>query len=142
VTDVNAHRPDLAADLGFPAMNVAETALADAGLEPDVLLECSRNARATRDAVNTVARAGPGRPGRDGAMRSGCRSATSRTANSRSPAPSGRRTPGRSRSTRPRPGGRPGSDGDRPLRPGGGRDRLSAARRDPTVIKAVVTPTR
>jgi L-iditol 2-dehydrogenase len=58
VTDVNDHRLGLAADLGLRAVNVAESALADAGLEPDVLLECSGNARATWDAVSTVARAG------------------------------------------------------------------------------------
>ena len=58
VTDVNPHRLALAADLGLRAVNVAETALADTGYEPDVLLECSGNARATWDAVGTVARAG------------------------------------------------------------------------------------
>jgi L-iditol 2-dehydrogenase len=58
VTDVNAHRLALAADLGLRAINVAETPLADAGFEADVLLECSGNGRATWDAVNTVARAG------------------------------------------------------------------------------------
>lgn len=58
VTDVNQHRLDLAARLGLATVNVAETSPADAGIEPDVLLECSGNARATWDAVSTVARAG------------------------------------------------------------------------------------
>jgi L-iditol 2-dehydrogenase len=58
VTDVNTHRLALAADLGLRAINVAETALADCGYEADVLLECSGNARATWDAVGTLARAG------------------------------------------------------------------------------------
>jgi L-iditol 2-dehydrogenase len=58
VTDVNPHRLGLAEKLGLDALNVAETSLADAGLEPDVLLECSGNARATWDAVSTMARAG------------------------------------------------------------------------------------
>jgi L-iditol 2-dehydrogenase len=39
-------------------VNVGSTSLADAGLEPSILLECSGNARATWDAVSTVARAG------------------------------------------------------------------------------------
>ena len=58
VTDVNPHRLRLAEQLGLGALDVSTTPLADAGLEPDVLLECSGNARATWDAVNTVARAG------------------------------------------------------------------------------------
>ena len=57
VTDVNPHRLGLAEELGLGALNVAETPLTDAGLEPDVLIECSGNARATWDAVSCVARA-------------------------------------------------------------------------------------
>jgi L-iditol 2-dehydrogenase len=44
--------------LGLDVVDVGSTSLADAGLEPSVLLECSGNARATWDAVSTVARAG------------------------------------------------------------------------------------
>lgn len=58
ITDVSAHRLALATDLGITAVDVSTTALADTGFEPDVLLECSGNARATWDAVGTVARAG------------------------------------------------------------------------------------
>jgi L-iditol 2-dehydrogenase len=55
---VNPHRLRLAEDLGFGTVDVSRTPLADAGIEPDVLLECSGNARATWDAVSTMARAG------------------------------------------------------------------------------------
>src|SRR5438270_2670948 len=58
VTDVNPHRLRLAEKLGLGTIDVSQTALADAGVEPDVLLECSGNARATWDAVSTMARAG------------------------------------------------------------------------------------
>jgi L-iditol 2-dehydrogenase len=58
VTDVNPHRLRLAEELGLSALNVAETPIADAGYEADVLIECSGNQRATRDAVSTLARAG------------------------------------------------------------------------------------
>jgi L-iditol 2-dehydrogenase len=58
VTDVNPHRLALAEELGLGTVDVSATALADTGLEPDILLECSGNARATWDAVGTVARAG------------------------------------------------------------------------------------
>ncbi len=58
VSDVNPHRLALAESLGLRAINVAETSLADADIEPDVLLECSGNARATWDAVSITARAG------------------------------------------------------------------------------------
>ena len=58
VTDVNPHRLAVAAELGLATVDVAATPLADAGLEPDVLLECSGNARATWDAVGIVGRAG------------------------------------------------------------------------------------
>jgi L-iditol 2-dehydrogenase len=58
VTDVNPHRLRLAEQLGLATIDVSQTALADAGIEPDVLLECSGNARATWDAVSILARAG------------------------------------------------------------------------------------
>jgi L-iditol 2-dehydrogenase len=58
VTDVNPHRLRLAEKLGLGTIDVSQTALADADVEPDVLLECSGNARATWEAVSTVARAG------------------------------------------------------------------------------------
>ena len=58
VTDVNQHRLRLAERLGLGTVDVAQTSLADAGIEADVLLECSGNARATWDAVGTMARAG------------------------------------------------------------------------------------
>jgi L-iditol 2-dehydrogenase len=58
VTDVNPHRLRLAEKLGLGTIDVSQTSLADAGVEPDVLLECSGNARATWDAVSTMARAG------------------------------------------------------------------------------------
>ena len=58
VTDVNPHRLQLATELGLRAVNVAEASLAEMGDEADVLLECSGNARATSDAVRTLARAG------------------------------------------------------------------------------------
>jgi L-iditol 2-dehydrogenase len=58
VTDVNQHRLQLAASLGLPTIDVARTAITDTGMEADVLLECSGNARATWDAVSTMARAG------------------------------------------------------------------------------------
>lgn len=58
VTDVNPHRLALARRLGLAAVDVSETPVADTGFEADVLLECSGNARATWDAVSTLARAG------------------------------------------------------------------------------------
>lgn len=58
VTDVNPHRLRLAEKLGLGTIDVGKASLADAGVEADVLLECSGNARATWDAVSTVARAG------------------------------------------------------------------------------------
>ena len=58
VTDVNPHRLALAAQLGLEAIDVSATPIAEAGLEPDVLIECSGNPRATWDAFSTVARAG------------------------------------------------------------------------------------
>lgn len=58
VSDVNPYRLALAGELGAAPVDVSETSLAAAGVEPDVLLECSGNARATTDAIRTVARAG------------------------------------------------------------------------------------
>ncbi|MEO8829394.1 MAG: NAD(P)-dependent alcohol dehydrogenase [Lapillicoccus sp.] len=58
VTDVNPHRLRVAEDLGLGTIDVSNTTLADSGIEADVLLECSGNARATWDAVSTMARAG------------------------------------------------------------------------------------
>jgi L-iditol 2-dehydrogenase len=58
VTDVNASRLALAERLGMRAVDVSETPVGEAGIEPDVLLECSGHPGATRDAIRTVARAG------------------------------------------------------------------------------------
>lgn len=58
VTDVDPHRLALAAELGATAVDTSSVRLADTGFEPDVLLECSGNARATFEAVSVVARAG------------------------------------------------------------------------------------
>jgi L-iditol 2-dehydrogenase len=58
VTDVNSHRLRLAESLGLATVDVAQISLVDAGVETDVLLECSGNPRATWDAVSTMARAG------------------------------------------------------------------------------------
>ncbi len=58
VTDVNPHRLALAEQLGLRSIDVSQVSLAAAGLEPNVLLECSGHARATWDAVSITARAG------------------------------------------------------------------------------------
>ena len=58
VSDVNTHRLALAERLGATPVNVADRPIADHGLEPEVLLECSGNPQATREAILTVARAG------------------------------------------------------------------------------------
>jgi len=58
VTDVNPHRLRLAEELGLGTIDVSQVHLPDVALEPEVLLECSGNARATWDAVSAVARAG------------------------------------------------------------------------------------
>lgn len=58
ISDVNAHRLQLAAELGMTAIDVSTTTLAEADFEPDVLLECSGNPAATFEAVGLVARAG------------------------------------------------------------------------------------
>jgi L-iditol 2-dehydrogenase len=59
VTDINPTRLQLAAKLGATTtLNTRETPLRDAGIEPDVLLECSGHPAATNDAIRAVARAG------------------------------------------------------------------------------------
>ena len=58
VSDVNPHRLALGGKLGARTVDVSATSLAASGVEPDVLLECSGNARATTEAIRTVARAG------------------------------------------------------------------------------------
>jgi L-iditol 2-dehydrogenase len=59
VADVNARRLELAADLGATStVDVSAVPLAEAGVEADVLLECSGHPAATRSALLTVARAG------------------------------------------------------------------------------------
>lgn len=58
VTDVSPQRLQLAAELGARTVDVSATPLAEVGYEPDVLLECSGSPRATSEAIVTVARAG------------------------------------------------------------------------------------
>lgn len=59
VSDVNAYRLGIAAELGADAtVDVSKVALAESGCVPDVLLECSGNAAATTDAVRMLARSG------------------------------------------------------------------------------------
>jgi L-iditol 2-dehydrogenase len=59
VSDVNVARLDLARELGATeVVDVSRTGLAEAGVEVDVLLECSGNATATAQGVRRVARAG------------------------------------------------------------------------------------
>jgi L-iditol 2-dehydrogenase len=59
VTDINRHRLQLARDLGVSTtVDSGVTSLADSGVEPDVLLECSGHPEAIADALPTVARAG------------------------------------------------------------------------------------
>ncbi len=58
ISDVNPHRLALADRLGLTALDVSSTSLAQAGLRPDVLLECSGNVRATTDAIRVLAPAG------------------------------------------------------------------------------------
>ncbi|MEO3886405.1 NAD(P)-dependent alcohol dehydrogenase [Nonomuraea sp. B5E05] len=58
VADLNPHRLKLAADLGATAtINVADTPMNEAGVEPTVLLECSGHPGATNDALRTLSRA-------------------------------------------------------------------------------------
>ena len=59
VTDVNPHRLRLARELGATdVVDAGSTALGEAGLEVDVLLECSGHPAATADAIRVVGRAG------------------------------------------------------------------------------------
>ena len=59
VSDVNRHRLGLATDLGATGtVDVGHTPLAEAGFEPDVLLECSGHPAAIAAAVRTLAPAG------------------------------------------------------------------------------------
>lgn len=58
VSDVNPHRLALARSLGATTIDATAGPIADSGVEPDVLLECSGNAAATTAAVGVVARAG------------------------------------------------------------------------------------
>ncbi len=58
VSDVNAHRLELAKRLGAVPLDVTHRSLDEWGVEPDVLLECSGNAAATAQAIRQVARAG------------------------------------------------------------------------------------
>jgi len=59
VTDVNPRRLEFARELGASeVVNVREMSLADAVIEPDVLLECSGNPAATGAAIRAVRRAG------------------------------------------------------------------------------------
>jgi L-iditol 2-dehydrogenase len=59
ISDVNQHRLALARELGVGnALDVSATPLAEAGVEADVLLECSGHPTATAQALGVVARAG------------------------------------------------------------------------------------
>ncbi|GAA2361006.1 NAD(P)-dependent alcohol dehydrogenase [Nonomuraea africana] len=59
ITDVNPARLRLARELGASAtLDVRENRLAEAGFDPDVLLECSGHPAAIGEAVRSVARAG------------------------------------------------------------------------------------
>jgi L-iditol 2-dehydrogenase len=59
VSDVNAHRLALATELGATSVvDASQAELSSTGFEPDVLLECSGNGRATTEAIRTMSRAG------------------------------------------------------------------------------------
>lgn len=58
LTDVNANRLALAARLGLGTVDVSTGSVAEAGYEPDVLLECSGMAGPTADAIGVMAPAG------------------------------------------------------------------------------------
>lgn len=58
VSDVNPHRLQLAGRLGATPLDVSTTPVGATGFDPDVLLECSGNPQATSAAIRTVARAG------------------------------------------------------------------------------------
>ena len=59
VTDVNPHRLQLARELGATdVLDARSQPVGEAGVEPDVLLECSGHPGATADGIRAVARAG------------------------------------------------------------------------------------
>lgn len=59
ITDVNPQRLAVARRLGATeALNVAETPLADAGVQADVLIECTGNPHALRDGIRALRPAG------------------------------------------------------------------------------------
>jgi L-iditol 2-dehydrogenase len=59
VADLNPHRLALAAELGATAtLDVRETPVAEAGIEAEVLLECTGQPAAIRDGVQAVGKAG------------------------------------------------------------------------------------
>jgi len=58
ITDVNPFRLSVAAEVGLTPIDVSAAPLTEAGIEVDVLLECSGNAQATWDALQIVDRAG------------------------------------------------------------------------------------
>jgi L-iditol 2-dehydrogenase len=66
VTDVNPHRLALATQLGLNTIDVSAMPLAEAGIEPDILLECSGNPRATLGRLLHRRPRRPGHPRRDG----------------------------------------------------------------------------
>jgi L-iditol 2-dehydrogenase len=55
VTDVNPERLALAETMGFATLDVTGRSVAEHGYQADVLIECSGQARATWDAVSTLA---------------------------------------------------------------------------------------
>lgn len=58
ITDVNPIRLAVASELGLTPVDVSSTPLTQTGVQVDVLLECSGNAQATWDALQTLDRAG------------------------------------------------------------------------------------
>jgi L-iditol 2-dehydrogenase len=59
ITDISPQRLAIARELGATlSVNVAEQPLAQAGIQADVLLECSGNQRALSDGVRSLRRAG------------------------------------------------------------------------------------
>jgi L-iditol 2-dehydrogenase len=58
ITDVNPNRLGLAGELGLTPIDVSARTITDTGFEADVLIECSGNGNATRDAIQAVAPAG------------------------------------------------------------------------------------
>jgi L-iditol 2-dehydrogenase len=55
ITDINSERLALAQSMNFTTVNVADRPLSEHGYHADVLIECSGQARATWDAVSTLA---------------------------------------------------------------------------------------